>query len=119
MKNIPKITQSERLLSWSQFPFASRSKRKITKKKSGGSYQRKFGSLARLVDDANISLAENDSSLRIRVYEKEEDVVMDILALDNNKHEQKKFKRIITNENSNNLVRQIHHRMGLVLDYSV
>ncbi len=118
MENIPKISQNERLLSWSQFSFASRPK-KNTKKKSGGSFRRRFVSLTRLVDDANISLAENDDSLRIRVYEKEEDVVMDVLALDKKKHEQKKFRRIITGENLNNLVRQIHHRMGLVLDYSV
>ncbi len=97
MRNIPKINQNEGLLSWSQFSFASRPK-KITKKKSIDSYRRRLGSLARLVDDANISMAENDDSLRIRVYEKKEDVVMDVLALDKKRQEQKNFRRIITNE---------------------
>jgi hypothetical protein len=71
------------------------------------------------VEETHRNLVENDAPLRLCVYKEDEDVLMDVVALDHKNKIRKNFNHPITDDDYDTLVRRIHTRMGLILDYKV
>jgi hypothetical protein len=105
-------------MSWN--PPANTPRRKRTRrKKQGNPSGRRFQTLARLVEDTHRNLVEDDAPLRLCVYEKDADMLMDVVALDRKNKIRKSFSHPITDDDYDTLVKRIHTRMGLILDYKI
>ncbi len=118
MENISHIRPFESMLSWNNISPAFQH-RKNLKKKPKVNARRYFPTLFQLVDDNHLTLIAKESPFRLCVYQKKEDIFMDIATIDETKKIDKLYNRTITHDEMGNLVRQIHSGMGLILDYSV
>ena len=118
MENISQINPYERTFSWTANTPLPRRKYN-QKKKSRLSSGKPFYILSRLAHDTHQKLLEQDSSVRLCVYEDKEELFMDVVAMDKTKNIDQHFSRVITHDKLQNIVRQIHSQNGLVLDYSV
>ncbi len=118
MENVAHISPSEGVMSWNP-PANTPRRRRLRKKKSETTPGRQFQTLARLVEDTHRNLVEDDAPLRLCVYQADENVLMDVVALDDKNKIRKSFSHPITHDDFDTLVRRIHTRMGLVLDYKV
>lgn len=118
MENISHIQPFEKLLPRSFVPPAP-GRGKKQKKKSTANPRRYFSVLSQLVDDTHLSLVTKESPFRLCVYQEKEEVLMDIVTLDKSRKISRLYNRTITNNDMENLGRQIHSGMGIILDYTV
>jgi len=118
MENVSQIAPYERLLPWNWSAAKSR-RRKQEKKRPWGKVKSHFSSLTTLADETHQALEENGSPMRLCIYKKQEEVFLDVVAVNRTKKPEKRFSRLITNEQMSRIIRNIHHRQGLVLDYSL
>ncbi len=118
MERVAQINKYERMLSWNESSFIPR-RRKIRRRKFSRRSGRRFYTLARLAHDTHQRLSERGSPLRLCIYREEEDLFMDVVAMDKTEKINHSFKRDITHDSLKTLVKRIHNQMGLILDYSV
>ena len=118
MENISHIEPFESMLPWNLIPPDFNQKKK-QKKRFAADTGRRFSNLSQLVEDTHLNLVEKESPFRLCVYQKKEEIFMDIVTLDKAKKINQLYNRTITNSDMGNLTRQIHSGMGLILDYSV
>jgi len=118
MENISRIMPFEGMLPWNQV-FKKNEEKKNHKKKLYFKAARNFHALSELVDDKHLNLLAEKSPLRLCVYQKEGDVFMDVIVINNTQKNSKYYNRTITHEGVDKLIRQIHNSRGLVVDYSV
>jgi hypothetical protein len=118
MENVIHVNPAKSIFSWNQTANTPR-RRRNKEKKSVNRPAPRFQRLARLVEDTHRSLVEEKAPLRLCVYEKDEDMLMDVVALDDKSKIDKSFSHPITSDDFDTLVRRIHTRMGLILDYQV
>lgn len=118
MENVSQIDPYERMLSWNQF-YSNPRRRRIRKKALSRRPGSRFYALTRLARDTHQSLIEKGSPLRLCVYRDEDDLFMDVIAMDKTKKISQSFTRPINKDSLKTLIKRIHNQMGLILDYSV
>lgn len=116
MENVPQIQPYQGVVTWNQQPERERRIRKF-KKPSGRRNVNRLFTLSRIADDTHQTLVSNNIPIRLCVYQDKEDLLMDVVALDNETNENHYFSRSITDENLPKLVKQIHTQRGLVFDF--
>lgn len=110
------------MIPWSWNKGNSRRKPSNKKNKSWGKAKDHFSFLSGLADDTHQVLSRDDSPLRFCVYKQKNDVLIDVIALNQEPGKQartRQFRRTITHEKAENIIKNIHTRQGLVLDYRV
>lgn len=117
MENISHIMPFEGMLPWKKAPDTVRRK-KNRKKKFYSSAGEIFSDLSQFVDDNHLSLLAKESLLRLCVFQKKDDVFMDVITINERKKIEKYYKRVITHDDRGKLVRQIQSGTGLVVDFS-
>ena len=118
MENVSHINPYERMVASGQ-SFPSWRKPPPRRRKEERKAKENFRILARLVNDTHRDLSEKGSPFRLRVHQTEEDVFLDVIALNKSQKVDHSYTRQITNDDMKTLVKRIHTRMGLILDYSV
>lgn len=118
MENIAQIQASQPLVSWNQLN-ERRPRFKKRKKIPYRTLERKLFTLSRMADDVHQTLLMKDAPIRLCVYQEEDELMMDVIALDSNENQKIVFSRDITDEKTPNLIRQMHKQQGLILDYSL
>lgn len=118
MENISHIIPYERTATFNQ-SLSPRQKPKTRYRKTRLKAKRHFKTLSTLVGDTHRDLLEQNSPFRLCVHKTEEDVFMDVITMNKSQKVDNSFTRLITNDDMRILVKRIHNRMGLILDYSV
>ncbi len=118
MKNISSIIPFESMPSWNQVSPDGRRKRKPEKKKLKSTVKKQFFALSRFIDENLVTLLAKKSPLRLRIYQKKEDILMDITTTNNTKKADLFFNRVITHDDVDKVIQRIHSGMGFVVDYS-
>ncbi len=118
MENVAHINPSEGIMSWNP-PVNTPRRRRDRQERSRNRSGRQFQTLSLLVAETHRYLVEDDAPLRLCVYEEDEDVRMDVVALGPKNKVHKSFSHPITNDDYDTLVKRIHTRMGLILDYKI
>ncbi|MCG8615810.1 MAG: hypothetical protein MI802_06300 [Desulfobacterales bacterium] len=114
MENIARVAPLGGMSTWKANDIR---RKKVRKKNDGSRTWNGFNTLARLADETHLALTETDQPFRFCIYRKANDVMMDVAPLaatDGRVH-----SRAITHDPFENVVRRIHNRMGLILDYRV
>jgi len=119
MKNITPIIPFESISSWNQGSGDARKKRNPKKKKRESSVKKHFFAISRLIDENQLSLLAKKSPFRLSVYQKKDDILMDITTINKTKKTDQFFNRAITHDDVRKVVRRIHSGMGFIVDYSV
>lgn len=117
MESVAQINPYEKMFSWNQPPLSRRKsnrKRSVNPRSSG-----RFYALTKLADDTHHRLVENGSPLRLCVYKDEEDLFMDVIAIDKTEKIKQHYTRSVTHDSLEILGKRIHNQMGLILDYRV
>ena len=117
MENVPQISPYERMVPWGRLP--SRPQNSVPKRKPKKKPSQYFVSLSRMVEDAHLDLLAKRSPLRLCVYKNSQAVFMDVVTLDDLKSIDHEVTKRITDDDMDVLVKRIHNRMGLILDYVV
>lgn len=117
MENVPQASPYERVVPWGQLPprQQARAPRRRPKKKPS----QYFNSLSRMVEDTHLDLLTRKSPLRLCVYKNNQAVFMDVVTLDGLDKIDHEVTKRITDDDMDILVKRIHNRMGLILDYVV
>lgn len=118
MENVSHINPYERITPWTPFTLSRRRKNAL-KRRMNQRPAENFFSLSRMVGDTHRDLVETGSSFRLCVHKENDDVHMDVVALNEKQKVSRQFTRVITHDDMNKVVKRIHNRMGLILDYSV
>jgi hypothetical protein len=118
MEKISQISPFENMFSGT---LTSSNPRRIIRRKNvfSRSSKGRFYALTRLASDTHQNLTENGSPLRFCVYGDQDDLSMDIIALDKTNKISQSFTRSLNNDNLETIVKRVHNQMGLILDYSV
>ncbi len=92
-------------------------KRRKKKKKKNHQYVKgHLDDLNRIADEADRALEQMNSPFRIRIYEQEGEVFIDIVTLDDYGRVTKVFHQDITHEELEDLIRHLKSGRGLVFD---
>ena len=118
MKNISPIVQFESMHSWNQLSPEAQRKRNPKKKKREATAKKRFFALSRFINDNLLALLAKNSPLRLRIYQKKDDIFMDITTLTESKKNRQFFERDITHDDVGHVIRRIHSGMGFVVDYT-
>ncbi len=118
MENVAQITPYEKMVPWN-WSDQNFQRKRINKRKSMGKAKEQFSFLADLADDTHRILSSDDSPLRLCIYQRRDDVLIDVVTQDKILKKTKHFSRVITNKNVKNIIKNIHNRQGLVLDYNL
>ena len=96
------------------FPGSRRRKKK--KKKSRHHVKEHLEDLNRIANEAEHALKQMNSPFRIRIYEKEGEVFIDVVTLDDYGRVTKVFHQDITHKELEDLIRHLKSGRGLVFD---
>lgn len=118
MEDVAQIQPYQRLVSWNQLP-DRRPRYRKRKKRSIRSVERKLYTLSRMADETHQDLVMKNAPIRLCVYQDDDNLVMDVVAIDQEKNKNHHFSREITDEKLPDLIRQIHKQQGLILNYSL
>jgi hypothetical protein len=94
-------------------------KKKTGKKKLISTVKKQFFALSRFIDENLVTLLAKKSPLRLRIYQKKEDILMDITTTNKTNKADLFFNRVITHDDVDKVIQRIHSGMGFVVDYSV
>jgi len=119
MKKISSIVPFESMSFWNQVSPDGRRKRKHGKKKLKSTVKQQLFALSRFIDENLVTLLAKNSPLRLRIYQKKEDILMDITTTNKTKKADLFFNRVITHDDVDKVIQRIHSGMGFVVDYSV
>ena len=118
MENIPQIT-----------PYAETTRSRLLrernprlpdrKRKGEKTPERYFSTLAEVVEETRRDLKDHDAPFRLRIHRNRDGVFMDVIAKPGGESPGRIFTRVITRDNMDRLVRSIHNRNGLIVEYTV
>lgn len=115
MEDISKIYQTEPI-SPDKSALGFFDKKKNKKRKPGQEAKKYFKRLTAIVDETHQELEESNSPFRICVYQEEDDVFIDIVAIDDTGKISKVFKHDISHDELEELIHHIKTGRGLLLD---
>ena len=117
MKDVTPIEPNRQMTAWGQVKERSRRRNK-QKKRSLKNQQGSFVTLSRMADETHSELVSQNSPIRLCIYQSDDELFMDVVSTRPRK-KPRHFSRSIGNERLNSLVREIHSRTGVILDYQI
>lgn len=118
MEDVSKIFQSDPIHPDKQDISAHGEKRK-KKKKHREEAKKHFDELTQIVEQTHQELEAKNSPFRLCIYQEDDDIYIDIVAIDDAGKISQVFKHDISHSELENLVQHIKSGRGLILDADV